>query len=178
MLDTGRNDSLVPTAATPAVLIPPGVRVLRGDAVPARVMQRLPSGASDWVDHVEAQALDPRRITAQEWARAIFEDQRPLAARVRAIGPLGVALSRPQPPGRVSGWRIAEEHRSWVMLIADRPLMIERVLVEVAEASVGLATALQFTHPLGRAAWAAAAGPHHLVAPRVLHRAVRAIGPP
>lgn len=145
--------------------------------VPASSHARLHGRPADWADRFVADlsgdVVAPARRTAQEWARAIFEDSREWPTRLRDIGPLGLALSRPSPPGALASWQIIDEADDWILLRAERPLMVEQVLVEVGATSVALTTALQFTHPLGRLAWQTLIVPHRLVAPRVLGRAVQ-----
>lgn len=151
--------------------------LVRPQEIPQLSRARLQGRPVDWADRFVADLTEvnptSRPRTAQEWARAIFEDPRGLPARVRSFGPLGLTLSRPQPPGGVAVWQIAGEAQDWILLRAERPLIIEQILVEVDASSVALTTALQFTHPLGRLAWQAAVVPHRIVAPRVLGRAVR-----
>lgn len=145
--------------------------------VPASSRARLHGRPADWADRfvadLSADDPSPSGRAAQEWARAIFEDPREWPTRLRDIGPLGLVLSRPAPPGALASWQIVDEADDWILLRAERPLMVEQVLVEVDASSVALTTALQFTHPLGRLAWQTLIVPHRFVAPRVLGRAVQ-----
>lgn len=141
--------------------------------MPDSAVSLLTGGRPDAVDQFELDVADPCGWTAEQWARAMFEDARPILTRVRTGGVAGLVTSPPQPPGTVRHWRIIGTGPTHVLMTTRLPLMTEQVLVQRAHGAVSLTTAMQFTHRLARPSWAALSIGHRQVAPRVLRRAVQ-----
>ena len=109
--------------------------------------------------------------TAERWARAMFEDRRPLPARLLASGPLGLVLTGPRPPGRVAGWGIAANTARRLVLTRDLVVAREAVVVDVEDDAVAVLTAIALRPAPVRLATPPLDVLHRVVTPAVLGRA-------
>ena len=119
-------------------------------------------------------APDAGSRSAEQWARAIFEDAPRLVRSVIIAGWIGVLrlklASRPSPT-HVLGWTIVSATPGTVLLGVESPLLRAQLVVRVDEGSVIHATFVACHNRLGRALWAVAAPIHHLAIPYLLTRA-------
>jgi hypothetical protein len=115
--------------------------------------------------------------TAEQWARAVFNDA-PLAVRARLVSGwmgLGLKLGGPWSAHRMLGWRVKQSTAGVMLLAADSWLGLQAELLFRRE-SRGLlfATFVQQNNPAARAVWVRIT-PTHLTVVRSLleHAAYR-----
>ncbi|MBT2483799.1 MULTISPECIES: hypothetical protein [unclassified Microbacterium] len=109
--------------------------------------------------------------TAGEWARAMFEDDRPILARAATRGLLGVMLNRPDPRGLINGFTIALPDRATLRGDVRSNLSADQIVVSVTPAQVSLVTAVRHNTPIAKAIWTVVSNLHRSFAPRVLRYA-------
>jgi deazaflavin-dependent oxidoreductase (nitroreductase family) len=106
---------------------------------------------------------DPR--TAEQWARAVWEDApAPVRAFLRAgWACLGLRVRRG--PERVFGWTVVESAPETVVLEAPSSLMTARNVVSIDGARVRWSTTVSYRRPTARLLWALAAPFHERLIP-------------
>ncbi|GEK79429.1 SRPBCC family protein [Agrococcus baldri] len=109
--------------------------------------------------------------TAEAWARAMFEDDRPVLVRAATRGLLGVMLSRPGVPGKIGGFAISASASHALRADSRSRLSADQVVVAVGAAGVSLVTAMRHEAPVARASWGVLSHLHRSFAPRVLRHA-------
>lgn len=113
--------------------------------------------------------------TAENWARCMFQDDRPLVVRALTRGLLGVVLQRPDPSGRIGGYTIVASEPRLVRASVSSQLSDDQVVVMIDAGSISLITAVRHRVSFSRAVWAMLGPLHRSFAPRVLrHAASRA----
>jgi hypothetical protein len=121
-----------------------------------------------------------RVLTAEQWARAVFEQGPPALGSFVEVGwraVLGLRLGPRHAPEYVAGWAIAavDERPDTITLTAESPLLWARNIVAVDGAVVEWVTTVHFVRPLARPIWAVASRIHYRTIPYLLNRAARAI---
>lgn len=111
------------------------------------------------------------RWSAEQWARAMFIDDRPLLLRAVTRGLLGVMLSRPGSPDRIGDYTLSASEPTVLRAGVLSPRTADQVVVVVAGNSVSLVTAVHRATPSGTRMWAAISHLHRFFAPRVLRYA-------
>jgi hypothetical protein len=126
---------------------------------------------SDYASAFEVTVAEGDGRSAEQWARAVFEDA-PIAVRWLVVFGwrfvLGLRLGPRSSPGYISGWKVREarpgivslELRSW-LLTADK-------VVQVANGSVRISTFVRYKRRLGRGIWTLVAPVHHRTEPYLL----------
>ncbi|MEW2506865.1 nitroreductase/quinone reductase family protein [Amycolatopsis sp. NPDC047767] len=110
--------------------------------------------------------------TAEQWARAAWEDApAPLRAFLR-VGWRCLGLRTRPGPGRVLGWTVASSEPGRVVLEAPSSLLTVRNTVDVGS-RVRWTTTVRFDRAPARALWAIAAPVHAVVIPWRLREAAR-----
>lgn len=109
--------------------------------------------------------------TAEEWARAMFEDDRPILTRAATRGLLGVMLKRPDPRGLINGFTIASPDRATLRGDVRSNLSSDQIVVRVTLTQVSLVTAVRHNTPIAKAIWTVVSNLHRSFAPRVLRYA-------
>jgi hypothetical protein len=133
-------------------------------------------GGLDDLSYTYACAIDTaiEGVSAEEWARATFEEA-PAAVRLFIVGGWRLALRlRLVPrttPSSVLGWRILSSTRPAIVLATDSPLLTARLVVQVEGALVVHTTLVRAAGRLGHVVWAAATPIHQLAIPFLLNHA-------
>jgi hypothetical protein len=112
--------------------------------------------------------------SAEQWARAVFEDAPRLVRSVIIAGWIGVLRFKLAPrrsSTHVLGWTIVSATPGVVLLGVESPLLRAQLVVQVDEDSVIHATFVACHNQLGRVLWALAAPIHRLAIPYLLTRA-------
>ncbi len=147
------------------------LRRARDQAVPVIDRSLITLSHVDYLDLHTLDIADATTWSPEAWARAMFEDARPLRQRVPRLGLLGLLLSQPQPPGRVAGWVISEQGPNWLRMESRSRLTRDQVIVRIDGEGIGLVTAVHYVHRTGALLWPLIATQHRRLAPRVLRSA-------
>ncbi|TFV85155.1 hypothetical protein E4V99_09120 [Microbacterium sp. dk485] len=139
--------------------------------VPADFAQLVTLPRYDYLDAFTLEFPEADRWSAEQWARAMFIDDRPLLLRAVTRGLLGVMLSRPGSPDRIGDYTIAVSELGVLRGRVESPRSADQVVVVVAGDSVSLVTAVHRATPSGRRMWAVISHLHRFFAPRVLRYA-------
>src|ERR1700742_1137373 len=110
------------------------------------------------VDYEDAFIVDAAgRRTAEQWARAVFNDA-PVAVRARLVSGwtgLGLKLARPSSASRVLGWKVRHNSPNVMLLAADSILGLQaELLFRTEPRGVLFATMIQQNNAAARALWA------------------------
>jgi hypothetical protein len=129
------------------------------------------------VDYEDAFIVDaPGERTAEQWARAVFNDA-PLAVRARLISGwvgLGLKLAEPRSARHVLGWEMRQSSPSVVLLAAESLLGLQaELLFRTEPRGLLFATLIQQDNPAARAVWARITVTHQKVVRSLLDHAAR-----
>jgi hypothetical protein len=142
----------------PAATRPPGgvtEHVGVADA-PAAVRARSSLDDPAYLDHYVL-ATGPSPWTAEQWARAMFEDV--AGARAQAIWRTLMLRLDPRPsPDRVAGWRIDAVGDDWLRLHARTWWARAQLIVRHGDGHLALTTVMAYDHPAAPAMWGPASG--------------------
>jgi hypothetical protein len=161
-MTTTQADRVVPAGRVSQVLLPADARAL--------------STLSE-VDYEDAFIVDvPGERTAEQWARAVFNDA-PLAVRTRLVSGwmgLGLKLGEPWSAHRVLGWKVRQSSPSVVLLAAESPLGLQaELLFRTEPRGLLFATLVQQNNPAARAVWIRITATHQNVVRSLLEHAAR-----
>ncbi len=130
----------------------------------------------DGIDHEDAYLVRVGRSTdrtAEQWARAIFDDA-PSPLRLRLWSGwimLGLRLAAPGSPGHILGWEIRKNTADFILLGArSRVGMPAELLIKRQGDAVLFDTFVQQQNPRARAVWAGIHPTHRLVVPSILEQ--------
>lgn len=129
------------------------------------------------VDYEDAFVVDAGgQRTAQEWARAVFNDA-PLAVRARLVSGwmgLGLKLGGPWSERRVLGWKVQQSSPEVMLLAADSVLGLEaELLFRTEPRGLLFATLIQQNNSAARAVWVRITARHQAVVRSLLDHAAR-----
>lgn len=140
---------------------------------PAAVRARSTLDGPAYLDHYVL-ATDPGPWTAEQWARAMFEDV--AGARAQAIWRTLMLRIDPRPsPDRVAGWRIDAVGDDWIRLHAETWWGRAQLIVREGDGHLALTTVMAYDHPAASAIWGAASAVHRRVVPGLLLATRRAV---
>ncbi len=150
---------------------------------PGRVRQVvLPADARELttlarVDYEDAFVVDAGgRRTAEQWARAVFDDA-PLGVRAGLVSgwtALGLKLGGPGSARRVLGWKVQQSSPDVMVLAADSVLGLQaELLFRTEPRGLLFATLIQQNNPAARALWARTTARHQMVVRSLLDHAAR-----
>ena len=168
-----------------------------GSALPVREQRETPPEIRsmsaiprpDYVDVFTLTSPDASRWTAEQWARAAFEDVAGLGGQFIFRVLLGLRLAPRRSPGHVAGWRIdgrgvaerpsIQHHgEGWIRLAASSWMLTGNLILHVDGDQVSLATLNRFDRPTGRRVWRLLSPLHRALAPGVLRDAHTALTRP
>jgi hypothetical protein len=133
---------------------------------PAAVRARSTLDDPAYLDHYVL-ATDAGPWTAEQWARAMFEDV--AGARAQAIWRTLMLRIDPRPsPDRVAGWRIDAVGDDWIRLHAETWWGRAQLIVRNGDGHLALTTVTAYDHPAAPAIWGAASAVHRRVVPGLL----------
>jgi hypothetical protein len=129
------------------------------------------------VDYEDAFIVDAAgRRTAEQWARAVFNDA-PLAVRTRLVSGwtgLGLNLARPSSSPRILGWRVQHSSPGVMLLAADSILGLQaELLFRTEPCGLLFATLIQQNNATARALWVRITPTHQKVVRSLLEDAAR-----
>ena len=129
------------------------------------------------VDYEDAFIVDAAgQRTAEQWARAVFNDA-PLGVRARLVSGwlgLGLNLRGPWSARRVLGWKVQQSSPSVMLLAAHSILGLQAELLFRAEPrGLLFATLIQQNNPAARALWVRITSTHQKVVRSLLEHAAR-----
>lgn len=130
----------------------------------------------DYVDTYSlASAAANTETTAETWARAMYEDT--LGARGRFIfgGVLGLKLAKPNAPGTVAGWRIADHSDDWIRLEAVGKRIVGQIVVRAVDGQLSVTTFIEYVSRLGSLVWKLWSMLHQKAMPRLLRDAAEMV---
>ena len=134
---------------------------------PAAVRARSTLDDPAYLDHYVL-ATDANPWTAEQWARAMFEDV--AGPRAQAIWRALMLRIDPRPsPDRVAGWRIDAAGDDWVRLHAETWWGHAQLIVRNGDGQLALTTVMAYDHPAAPAIWGAVSAVHRRVVPGLLH---------
>lgn len=117
------------------------------------------------------------RRTAEQWARAVWE-QAPAPVRIfLRLGWRCLGLRGRSAPQRVLGWRVAESVPERVVLDIPSRIMTARNVIRLDERKVRWTTDVDFDRAPARLLWCMAAPMHQRLIPAQLRRAARTTRP-
>ncbi len=125
---------------------------------------------------VESTAAGTR--SAEQWARAVFEDAPQPLRSVIVLGwlvGLGLRLAPRSSSSHVLGWTIVAHTPTAVVLAVDSFLLSAQLVVRVHESNVIHATFVRYERNAARGLWPTAALIHQRVIPYLLTRAATRI---
>jgi hypothetical protein len=162
MMTTTQADRVVLPGRVSQVLLPEDARALS-------TLSR--------VDYEDAFIVDaPGERTAEQWARAVFNDA-PLAVRARLISGwmgLGLKLREPWSARHVLGWKVQRSSPGVVLLAADSLLGLQaELLFRTEPRGLLFATLIQQDNPAARAVWVRTTATHQKVVRSLLDHAAR-----
>jgi hypothetical protein len=138
------------------------------------------------LDHIDYQDaflvnIDPGAYqTAEQWARAIFEDA-PFDVRIALVSgwlALGLKLDKSRSGRSVLGWHVRDSAPDFVLLGADSRIgMPGELLVKCEPEALLFATFVQHDNLIARGMWAAVEATHVRTVHDVLEQASRRIQP-
>ena len=162
MVTTTETDRVVVSGLVSQVVLPP-------DAPELSTLSR--------VDYEDAFIVDAGgERTAEQWARAVFDDA-PLAVRARLVSGwmgLGLKLGGPRSAHHVLGWKVQQSSPSVLLLAAESMLGLEaELLFRTEPRGLLFATFVQQNNPAARAIWARMTSTHQRVVHSLLDHAAR-----
>jgi hypothetical protein len=162
MMTSSETDRVVGPGPVTQVLLPADARALS-------TLSR--------VDYEDAFIVDAGgERTAEQWARAVFDDA-PLAVRARLISGwmgLGLKLAAPWSARHVLGWKVQQTGPSVLLLAADSMLGLQaELLFRTEPRGLLFATFVQQNNPAARAAWVQITPTHQKVVRSLLEHAAR-----
>lgn len=130
-------------------------------------------GSHHYASAFEATIPDRVSLSAEQWARATFE-QAPAATRWFVVFGwkyvLRFRLGPGSSPAHVSGWTIATRTADAVVLEVHSPLLTAHKVVRTQSSRVTMTTFVRYERRMGRILWSAVAPVHHRTEPYLLGR--------
>src|SRR5438105_1184450 len=131
--------------------------------------------ASNYAAAWEVAAAGANRRSAEEWARAIFEDAPPALRRFIVVGwiwGLGLRLGPRASPDHVLGWLIASRAPDRMILrVHSVVLGTAQFVLRVETSRIVLASLVRYDKPWAGAVWSLVKPLHHRIVPYLLAHA-------
>ncbi|MCX5199848.1 hypothetical protein OOK31_39280 [Streptomyces sp. NBC_00249] len=151
----------------------------RVDGLPAVVQEpRIPAEISELGTITDPDYADLFTIaagggwSAEQWARAVFEDAlEPRKGRLVWGGLLGLRLARGRSAESVAGWRITGRGDGWLRMSADGRLISAQLIVLADGERASVATFIGYHNGLAAFGWPRLSGVHRGALPGLLRRA-------
>ncbi|MBB4683704.1 nitroreductase/quinone reductase family protein [Amycolatopsis jiangsuensis] len=127
----------------------------------------------DYTSTVDIERPAGDRRTAEQWARAVWEEASSPMRLFLRTGWWCLGLRGRPAPGRVLGWTVAESAPHRIVLENPSRIMTSRNVVRLDEKRVRWTTDVDFDRAPARFLWSLAAPIHHRVIPARLRRAAK-----
>ena len=111
--------------------------------------------------------------SAEQWARAMFEDVGGRGAQFIWRVLLGMRLRAA--PDRVAGWQIADRGEDWIRIEANSWFLTGHLVVQADDEHVSLATFIRYDRPLAAVIWRPLSTQHRRLSPGLLREAYAAL---
>jgi hypothetical protein len=149
----------------------PVTRVVGVREIPHETRSLSTVGEPDYVDTYSLASAAANELTAETWARAMYEET--LGARGRSIfrGVLGLELAEPGAPGTVAGWQIAGQGDDWIRLEARGGRVLGQIVIRAVEGQISVTTFITYVSRLGSLVWRLWSTLHQKAMPRLLRDA-------
>jgi hypothetical protein len=147
-------------------------------SVPEAVRSLSTTRDPDYVDRFTLTTAGAHDRSAEQWARALFEDVAGLAGQLIWRVLLGLRLGWRRTPDRVAGWMIADRGDGWLRLEADSRIMTVHLVVQAGDDRASLATFIRYRRPLAARIWTPASRMHRQLAPALLREAFERLQEP
>jgi len=141
-------------------------------SAPSAVRARTTLGDTDYLDHFTL-TTGADAWTAEQWARAMFEDVGGTGAQAIWRG-LGVRVDPRPSPDRVAGWTVDGRGAEWIRLAATSWWGRAQLVVHRDAEQVSLTTVMAHDRAAGRGIWGPASAVHRRLVPGLL-RAARTV---
>jgi hypothetical protein len=115
--------------------------------------------------------------SAEQWARLVFEEARPLLRWFVVIGwkcVLRLRLASGATADQVLGWSVVSNQSDAITLEADSTLMTARKVVRVQDSLVLVTTFVHYKRPIAQGLWTIVVPIHHRTEPLLLSHAASA----
>ncbi len=126
----------------------------------------------DYVDLFTLTTPGAHERSAEQWARAMFEDIAGIKAQLIWRVLLGLRLSWRRTPDHVAGWLIAERGDDWLRLEAASWFMTGHLVVQAGGDQVSLVTFIRYDRRMAARIWTPLSAKHRQLAPGLLRQAL------
>jgi hypothetical protein len=147
--------------------------VLQRHHVPEAIRSLGALASPDYVDLFTVTTDGTAGGSPEQWARAGLEDAAGLAGQFVWRVLCGLRLERQPSPDHIAGWRIADRGDSWIRLEAASWFMTARIVLQVGDGQVSVATFIRYDQPLAALLWPALSVVHRQAMPGLLRHMVR-----
>ena len=144
--------------------------------VPETIRSREDLAGADRAITYELAADDARSMSAEQWARANWEDAPTIIRWFLTLGwrfVLGLRLAPGRSPTNVLGWRITDDHPDTLTLQARSALITGHNVVVVQESTLLWTTLVRYEQPIARPIWRLVELVHRIVLPYTLTHATK-----
>jgi hypothetical protein len=149
---------------------------VREVALPPEALTLATLARVDYTDSFRLELPRVRKLTGEEWARAILEDAPPSTRTMLRRGwfALGVRLGSPEDERLVLGWPVRRRTSEFALLATSSRLGMEaEVLLKREREALLVATLMQLKNPIARAVWTRFSPQHRRVVRHLLREAGR-----
>jgi hypothetical protein len=145
--------------------------------VPEAIRSREDLAGADRAITYELATGGARSMSAEQWARATWEDAPTILCWFQTLGwrfVLGLRLAPGRSPTHVLGWRMLDDRPDTLTLQARSALIAAHNVVIVKESTVLWTTLVRYEQPIARPIWRLVELVHRIVLPYTLTHAGRA----
>lgn len=138
--------------------------------VPAELRSLCSLARVDYIDLFTLAVPAADAWTAEQWARAMFEDDRTMGKRVLRRGLAGLLVGRSSDAGQIGPALVLARAPAWLRTEESSRLTTDQVILSVRADRVSMITAIQYERPAARPVWSTISNLHRWLAPRVLRQ--------
>ncbi|UQA97177.1 hypothetical protein [Streptomyces halobius] len=124
----------------------------------------------DYADCFTLTTSDATDWSAEQWARATFEDAAGELGQQTWRERLGLRLRPLGATDTVAGWQIGERGDNWIRLEANSGAMTTRLVFHVGDGQASFATFIRYDEPAGERVWTAATATHQGAVPGLMRQ--------
>ncbi|QSB06485.1 hypothetical protein [Natronoglycomyces albus] len=144
--------------------------------IPAEFVTIAAMHSADYADLFTRQTPGCRSHSAEQWARAMLEDEGGIPAQLLWRTVLGLRLRWRRGPSQVAGWPIGQRGPDWIRLEAHSRSLAARLVVHTGADSVSLGTFIRYDRRWGRRIWEPLSAQHRRLVPGLLNDAAHRLG--
>ncbi len=145
--------------------------------IPEAIRSLSTLASPDYADLYTATAIQPREMSLEQWAHAVFQGA-PLLVRLvvafvqRVL--LGLRLEPRSSPEHPFGWKITDRGENWGRLEAASWFLTAQIVGKVDEDQVSVAVFVRYDRPIAALIWPPLSVAHRRVVRILVRRAVNA----